>query len=99
MEDVLRSGVRSVLVNGNGETTLVKAWPVHYDELMDGGMSPESTKNLAKLLSEQEVALFSGFHRIVISCDTSHHALFRRLRRTAGFAKGLEDMARISRSL
>jgi len=76
-------GVRIVVMNGHGESTIIKDWEVYADRLADAGIRLHMTTNLAKKLKESEIAALSRFERILVSLDTVDSQLLERLRRGA----------------
>ena len=76
-------GVRVVVMNGHGESTIIKDWDVYADRLADAGIRLHMTTNMAKRLTGPEVAVLSRFERILVSLDTVDPQLFKRLRRGA----------------
>ena len=76
-------GVRTVVMNGHGESTIIKGWEVYADRLADAGIRLHMTTNLAKRLTGPEVAVLSRFERILVSLDTVDPDLFTKLRRGA----------------
>jgi MoaA/NifB/PqqE/SkfB family radical SAM enzyme len=76
-------GVRIVVMNGHGESTILRDWHVYADRLADAGIRLHITTNMAKRLTRPEVAVLSRFERILVSLDTVDPQLLTRLRRGA----------------
>jgi MoaA/NifB/PqqE/SkfB family radical SAM enzyme len=76
-------GVRIVVMNGHGESTIIKDWDVYADRLADAGIRLHMTTNMAKRLTGPEVAVLSRFERILVSLDTVDPQLLTKLRRGA----------------
>lgn len=87
---------REVQISGHGETTLVKGWVELARELLDLGVPVTITTNLAKPLHEEEVEILSELSNLTVSCDTSDHEAYARIRRNGRLAQLEENLARIA---
>lgn len=83
LEQMRARRVRVVVMNGHGESTIVKDWDVYADRVADAGMRLHMTTNMAKRLTASEIAVLSRFERILVSLDTVDRELLARLRRGA----------------
>ncbi len=83
LEQMRARGVRTVVMNGHGESTIIKEWEVYADRLADAGFRLHMTTNLAKRLKPSEIATLSRFERILVSIDTIDPVLLAKLRRGA----------------
>jgi MoaA/NifB/PqqE/SkfB family radical SAM enzyme len=88
-------GVRIVVMNGHGESTMIKDWDVYADRLADAGMRLHMTTNMAKRLTGSEVAALSRFERILVSLDTADPQLLRSLRRGANLDTILANVEQV----
>lgn len=87
--------VRHVNLNGHGESTIVGDWHSYADRLADEGFALSITTNLAKRLTDEEIATLSRFERILVSIDTVDAELLARLRRGSNLGRILDSIARI----
>ncbi|MFA6958658.1 MAG: radical SAM protein [Thermoanaerobaculia bacterium] len=81
--EMKRRGVQIVVLNGHGESSIVKEWDAIADRLADEGFRLHITTNLAKRLTEPEIAALSRFESILVSIDTVDATLLGELRRGA----------------
>lgn len=84
-----------ILVNGHGETTIVKDWDRYCRTWLDLGFELEIISNLAKKLSDEEIDTFARFKKINVSIDSADPEVFETLRRGAKFARVKENLERI----
>lgn len=94
-EQMRARGVRTLVMNGHGESTIIKDWDVYADRLADAGLRLHMTTNLAKRLTSAEVAVMSRFERILVSIDTIDAELCAQLRRGANLEMILANIAAI----
>jgi len=100
LESLKRRKVLTVGVSGHGETTTVSNWHQYCAKMLDSGFDLYLSTNLARELSDEEIATLSRFHIIQVSCDTTDLRLFKKLRRGGDFRTLLYNMGRIrSRSI
>jgi MoaA/NifB/PqqE/SkfB family radical SAM enzyme len=90
-----RRRLDAVVVNGHGETTMVKGWEAYCDALLDAGLALQMTTNFARELTAAEAATLARFRSVEVSCDTVDPALFKALRRSADFRTLLLNMAKV----
>ncbi|HEY6843545.1 MAG TPA: radical SAM protein, partial [Thermoanaerobaculia bacterium] len=95
LEQMRARGVRTVVVNGHGESTIIKEWETYADRLADAGFRLHITTNLAKRLTDAEIAALSRFERILVSIDTIDPELLAQLRRGARLDMILANIAAI----
>lgn len=95
VEQMRARRVRTVVMNGHGESTIIKDWETYADRLADAGFRLHITTNLAKRLRDAEVAALSRFERILVSIDTIDAELLAELRRGARLEVILENIAAI----
>jgi MoaA/NifB/PqqE/SkfB family radical SAM enzyme len=93
LEQMQRRGVRTLTMNGHGESTIIKEWEVYADRLIDAGFRLHMTTNLAKRLTAAEIAALSRFERILVSIDTVDPDLLSQLRRGANLETILTNIA------
>lgn len=93
--ELARLGVHNVQISGHGEATVVPRWHVVARALQDAGIRIQLTTNLAKRLSDEELAVFAVMQCITVSCDTVDPELFHKLRRPARFDQMLTNLARL----
>ncbi|MCB9882946.1 MAG: radical SAM protein [Planctomycetes bacterium] len=72
-----------VMINGHGETTIVKDWDVYVRHWLDLGLNLEIITNLSKKLKDTEIETLARLRRVTISTDSSVPELFEALRRNA----------------
>lgn len=94
-EQMRARGVRTVVMNGHGESTIIKDWETYADRLADAGFRLHMTTNLAKRLTDAEIAVLSRFERILVSIDTVDAELLAQLRRGARLDMILANIAAI----
>lgn len=92
LEQMRARGVRTVVMNGHGESTIIRDWEVYADRLADAGFRLHMTTNLAKRLKPSEVSALSRFERILVSIDTIDPQLFAELRRGANLETLLANL-------
>nr|WP_253944516.1 radical SAM protein [Pseudogemmobacter hezensis] len=68
-------------VNGHGETTFHPNWMDLCGPIVEQGMRPVIISNLAKIYTDDEIALLSKFGTIQVSLDSSDAAMMRRIRK------------------
>lgn len=73
--------IRKVNLNGHGETTMVPGWEGLARRFLEAGFKLKMTSNLARLLSDEEVDVFSDFEQLEISIDTVDREITRQVRR------------------
>ena len=95
LEQMRARNVRTVVMNGHGESTIIKDWETYADRLADAGFRLHITTNLAKRLTDAEVASLSRFERILVSIDTIDPALLAQLRRGARLDMILANIAAV----
>lgn len=95
VEQMRARGVRTVVMNGHGESTIIKEWEIHAERLADAGFRLHITTNLAKRLRESEIAALSRFERILVSIDTIDPDLLAELRRGANLETILANLEAI----
>jgi len=88
-------GVLTIGVSGHGETTMMRDWHLHCNELLDNQFDLYLSTNLSRELSDEEVDTLSRFQLIQVSTDTSDAGLFKELRRGGDFRTLLYNMNRI----
>lgn len=72
-----------LMINGHGETTIVKNWDVGVRHWLERGLSLEIITNLSKKLKDREVETLAQLEAITISTDSANPELFEALRRNA----------------
>lgn len=95
LEQMRARGVRTVVINGHGESTIIKEWEVYADRLIDAGFHLHMTTNMAKRLTPAEIAALSRFERILVSLDTVDAELLARLRRGANLETILNNVTAV----
>jgi len=90
-----KRNVKTINVNGHGETTIVKNWNSYCDRLLDSGFSLNIISNFSRQLSDEEAYTLARFSHISISCDTVNPTLFRTLRRGGDLPTILVNMAKL----
>ncbi|MGA7614822.1 MAG: radical SAM protein [Thermoanaerobaculia bacterium] len=95
LEQLRRRNVHTVVMNGHGESMIVKGWEVYADRLTDAGFRLHITTNLAKRLTPFEVVTLSRFERILVSIDTADAELLATLRRGANLETIFANIAAI----
>jgi MoaA/NifB/PqqE/SkfB family radical SAM enzyme len=88
-------GVRVVILNGHGETTYVAAWSQVATRLLNEGFRLHLTTNLARTLSDDDIAILARFDRVLVSLDTMDAPLLARLRRGAKLETILGNLDRL----
>jgi len=83
VEAMRARGVGIVVMNGHGESSIVKDWDAIADRLADEGFRLHITTNLAKRLGASEIAALSRFESILVSVDSVDAGLLAELRRGA----------------
>lgn len=78
--NLIERNIKSITVNGHGETTILKDWPIFCQKFLASGAALAITTNMAKPFSKEEVKLLARFTIIDASCDTSDPKLFQELR-------------------
>ncbi|MBI2215018.1 MAG: radical SAM protein [Acidobacteria bacterium] len=84
--------VQIVVMNGHGESSIVKDWDAIADRLADEGFRLHITTNLAKRLTASEVSALSRFDMILVSVDTVDASLLAELRRGANLDTILRNL-------
>ncbi len=97
VDDLKKRKTRLVCVSGHGETTIYKDWHLYCNELIKSGILLHIISNFAKALSDDELETLSKFHSIEISCDTSDHDLFKRLRREAKLENLIANLEKLQK--
>jgi molybdenum cofactor biosynthesis enzyme MoaA len=95
-EDLIQTlkerSVRSVIVNGTGETTFIPGWHRRVDALADHGFQLSITSNFAKLFTPEELETMARMDRIVVSIDTHNPSILRKIRRRVDLGNVLINM-------
>lgn len=89
----------TVLINGHGETTIVKDWDVFVRDWLDRGMRLEIITNLSKKLKDAEIETLARLSKITISTDSSTPELFEALRRNAKWDIFDANLTRLMRAI
>lgn len=76
-------GVGSINLTALGEFTHAKNWRAMAERILSAGVALGCTTNLARLLDDGEIELFSRFSMICVSLDTADRETLRALRRSA----------------
>ncbi|HVT45223.1 MAG TPA: radical SAM protein [Thermoanaerobaculia bacterium] len=96
IEEMHARGVQIIVMNGHGESSIVKGWEALSDRLADAGFRLHITTNLAKRLTPPEIAALSRFESILVSLDTADAELLAALRRGARLQTILENIEAIA---
>jgi MoaA/NifB/PqqE/SkfB family radical SAM enzyme len=89
-------GVKTVSMNGHGESTIVKGWENYANQLADAGLELHITSNFAKRLTESEIEAFARFEMVLVSLDTVDPELLGKLRRGARLQVILDNISIVS---
>jgi sulfatase maturation enzyme AslB (radical SAM superfamily) len=84
-----------VLVNGHGETTHHRDWLQICRKLIETGVRPGITTNLAKLLTPEEAACLAEFATVQVSLDTVDAVLLAQLRRRVKLSTIIDNIQKI----
>ncbi len=95
LEQMRQRGVRTVVMNGHGESTIIKDWEIYADRLADAGFHLHMTTNMAKRVTPAEVAALSRFEQILVSIDTIDPVLLAQLRRGANLDMIMANVAAV----
>lgn len=87
--------VEIVVMNGHGESTIVKDWEALAMRFADAGFRLHITTNLAKRLTFAEIDALSRFELILLSLDTVDGELLAELRRGARLEVILDNLRAI----
>jgi len=87
--------VRTVGVNGHGETTHHPRWREFCDQLIAAGKPLSIITNLGRAYDDDEIATLARFRIIEISIDTADEGLLRRIRRKVDLSRIVTNMAHI----
>lgn len=69
------------MLNGHGETTVVKGWHKIVQPLLDSSADCSLITNASRLFEPAEIDALVRLRTLVISCDTFDHFLYGKLRR------------------
>jgi MoaA/NifB/PqqE/SkfB family radical SAM enzyme len=92
---LIEQGVKSITVNGHGETTLYRDWHVLCRAMLERSVMLNIITNLSKRFSADEIETLAQFNTIEVSIDTVDAGLFSRLRRGAEMKTLFRNMADI----
>ena len=81
VEQLKARKLKTVNVNGHGETTFVPDWHRRVSALADAGFDITIITNLARKLAPKELALMARMSVITVSIDTHDAKLLRQIRR------------------
>jgi hypothetical protein len=87
--------VRSVQINGHGETTMIPGWVGMCAAFDRHGINVCITSNFSKIFSDAEVDALAHMTRIVISIDTVDQDLLKKVRRRVDLRTILYNMTRV----
>jgi MoaA/NifB/PqqE/SkfB family radical SAM enzyme len=85
----------TILVNGAGETTFMPGWQGACAALMEAGLPLGMTTNLARIYSDDDIALLARFRVLLVSIDSFDDALIRSIRRKVSVERVRGNVARI----
>lgn len=89
------SRLKTVMVNGHGETTTHPAWMSFCEPLLERGLRLTIISNLAKDFSAAEIGCLARFHAIQLSVDSADPLEVRTVRRKARLEHLLFNITRI----
>lgn len=95
VETLKQRKIKTILVNGHGETTMVKDWHQYVSRLFDTGGRLHIISNFARDLEPEEVEVLSRFTGIEVSADTADPELLARLRRKVQLKNILHNIAKV----
>jgi MoaA/NifB/PqqE/SkfB family radical SAM enzyme len=84
--------VRTLVVNGHGETTMIPGWHRKITAFADAGFRMSIITNFARLLSDEELAAMARIAGIQISVDTHRPEVLRVVRRRVDLGNILINM-------
>jgi Radical SAM superfamily len=88
--------VRTLVVNGHGETTMIPGWHHKIIVLAAAGFRLSIISNFARLLTEEELGAMARISEIQISVDTHRQEVLRAIRRRVDLGNILINMAGIT---
>lgn len=80
-EQMAAAHVRSVQINGHGETTMLPGWENYCRHFVDRGIGVAITSNFSFIYSAAEIDVLARMEWITVSIDTVDRELLRRVRR------------------
>jgi MoaA/NifB/PqqE/SkfB family radical SAM enzyme len=95
VEQLKTRKVKTVNVNGHGETTFVPGWDRRITTLADAGFDITIITNLARLLNPEELAVMARMYIITVSIDTHEKRLLSQIRRHVKLENILTNMRAI----
>lgn len=95
IEQLVSRGVRSVSVNGHGETTVYPYWQELCKDLLSQGIGISINSNLSKNFLNCEIELLASMSLLVISSDTTDPTLHAQLRSGSCFSRMLSNFDQI----
>jgi MoaA/NifB/PqqE/SkfB family radical SAM enzyme len=84
--------VKSITVNGHGETTTIPGWQHQILGLARAGFPLNIITNFARLLTDEELAAMASIANITVSIDTHRPELLRQIRRRVNVGNILINM-------
>jgi hypothetical protein len=95
--EMLRSRrVRTLVVNGHGETTMIKGWHDRINKLAAAGFRMSIITNFARLLKDEELVAMARIAEIQVSIDTHRPDVLRAVRRQVSLGNILINMKRVT---
>jgi hypothetical protein len=88
--------VRTLVVNGHGETTTIPGWHHKIAALADAGFRMSIISNFARLLTDEELAAMARISEIQVSVDSSRQEVLRAVRRRVDLGNILINMVGVT---
>ncbi|MBK1660177.1 radical SAM protein [Paracraurococcus ruber] len=88
-------GVRTLMVNGHGETTTIPGWHRRILALAEAGFALGIISNFARLLRPEELDAMARIGSIQVSVDTHRPELLRAIRRRVDLGNILLNMTAV----
>ena len=95
IEKLISRGVKTVALNGHGETTMLKNWVELCKPLIGKIDNIQIISNFSKLFKEHELECLANFSRLYISIDTSDPKLLAEIRRQVDLGIILQNIYNI----
>jgi Radical SAM superfamily len=88
--------VKTLVVNGHGETTMIPGWHHRIIKLADAGFRMSIITNFARLLKDDELVAMTRIGEIQVSIDTHRQEILRAVRRRVDLGNVLISMKRVT---
>lgn len=84
-----------LIFNGRGENSFLDGWHRYVGMALDAGLAVTAVTNLARVYSDDELAVLSRYASITVSVNTTDPAIFKEIRRKADIRRVFANIVRL----